>query len=170
MKKSEIPMKRGLTIITRGIVYLMGIAVLSILAILLPELAREEAVGKANPPTVWPFFVAAWVLSVPIFIALHQTLKLLSYIDGNKAFSDRSVHTLQNIKLCAIAFSIMIALSAITVIVVARIADPREDVTHIVTIGFIFTFASSIVATFAAVLKRLLNDAINIKSENDLIV
>ncbi len=163
-------MKRGLTIITRGVVYLMGIAVLSVCAILLPELAREEAVGKANPPTVWPFFIGAWVLSVPIFVALHQTLQLLSYIDGNKAFSHRSVRTLQNIKLCAIALCIMIVIGAITVIVVARIADPREDVMHIVTIGFIFTFASSIVATFAAVLQRLLQDAINIKSENDLIV
>ena len=64
----------------------------------------------------------------------------------------------------------MIVIGAITVIIVARAADPREDVAHIVTIGFIFTFASSIVATFAAVLKRLLQDAINIKSENDLIV
>ncbi len=163
-------MKRGLTIFTRGIVYLMGIAVLSVCAILLPELAREEAVGKANPPTVWPFFVAAWILSVPIFIALYQTLKLLGYIDENKAFSDRSVRTLQSIKLCAIVFSVMIAIGAITAIVVARSADPGEDVTHIVTIGFIFTFASSIVATFAAVLKRLLQDAIHIKSENDLIV
>lgn len=163
-------MKRGLTLITRGIVYLMGIAVFSILAILLPELAREEAVGKVNPPNALPYLIAAWVLSIPIFAALHQTLKLLSYIDENKAFSTRSVKLLQNIKLYAIVFSVMIAASAITVIVAARIMDPREDVTHIVALGFIFTFASSIVATFAAVMQRLLQDAINIKSENDLIV
>lgn len=170
MKKREIPMKRGLTIITRGIMYLMGIAVISICAILLPELAREEAVGKINPPNALPYLIAAWVLSVPIFIALYQTLKLLSYIDSNKAFSHRSVKLLQNIKLCAVVFSIMIVVGAITVIVEARIEGPREDVTHIVALGFIFSFASSIVATFAAVMQRLLQDAIRIKSENDLIV
>ncbi len=163
-------MKRGLTLITRGIVYLMGIAVLSICAILLPELAREEAVGKVNPPNSLPYLIGAWILTIPILFALHQTLKLLSYIDKNKAFSHRSVKLLQSIKLCAITFSVMIAVSAITVIVAARIADPREDVTHIVSLGFIFTFASSIVATFAAVMQRLLQDAISIKSENDLIV
>src|SRR4051812_24508056 len=104
MKKREIPTKRGLTIITKGIIYLMGIAVISICAILLPELAREEAVGKANPPSVLPYLIGAWVLAVPIFVALYQTLRLLSLIDAKKAFSGRSVRTLQNIKLCAIAF------------------------------------------------------------------
>lgn len=170
MKKREIPMKRGATIITRGIVYLMGIAVISICAILLPELAREEVVGKVNPPNALPYLIGAWMVTIPIFIALHQTLKLLSYIDTNKAFSHRSVKVLQNIKVCAIVFSIMIVIGAITAIVAVRIAGPREDVTHIVALGFIFSFASSIVATFAAVMQRLLNDAISIKSENDLIV
>ena len=161
---------RVLTIITRGVVYLAAVAVLAILAILLPELAREEAVGKANPPTSWPYLVGAWVLSIPIFTALHQTLKLLSYIDAHKAFSDLSVKALQNIKICAIIFAALIVLGAITVIVIARIANPTEDVTHIVMIGFLFTFASSIIATFTAVMHRLLKDAIDMKSENDLIV
>jgi hypothetical protein len=170
MKKKEIPVKRGLTIVTRGVLYLMGFAVISICVILLPELAREEAVANPNAGPAVPFLIGAWVLSVPIFVALHHTLRLLSYIDTDKAFSVLSVKALQNIKMCAIAFSAMIVFGAITVIVMARISDPREDVTHILTLGFIFTFAASIVATFAAVLKRLLQDAINIKTENDLIV
>jgi hypothetical protein len=170
MKKRDISGKTGLTIITKGVIYLMGIAVISICAILLPELAREEAVANPNAGPAYPFLIGAWVLTIPIFIALHQTLKLLSYIDTNNAFSNRSVITLQKIKMCAIAFSILIAVGAITVIVMARMDDPREEVTHIFTVGFIFTFASSVVATFAAVLKRLLQDAISIKSENDLIV
>ncbi len=163
-------MKKGLTSITKGVICLMALAVIAVCAILLPELAREEAVGKATPPTVYPYLIGAWVLALPIFFALHQTLKLLSYIDGNKAFSDLSVKALQNIKLSAIAFSTMIALGAITVITMARMTDPREDVTALVALGFIFTFISGVIATFVAVLQRLLKDAITMKNENDLIV
>ncbi|EEK79138.1 hypothetical protein bcere0009_19920 [Bacillus cereus R309803] len=37
-------------------------------------------------------------------------------------------------------------------------------------IGFIIIFAALVIAVFAAILQRLLQEAINIKSENDLIV
>lgn len=163
-------MKKSLTIGIRGIVYLMALAVITVCAILLPELAREEAVGKANPPTALPFLIGAWVLSIPIFIALYQTLKLVSLIGENKAFSNQSVRALQTIKYCSMAFGILIVIGATTVIILTRSADPTEDVTPIFTLGFIFTFVSSVVATFLAVLRKILMDAIKIKSENDLTV
>lgn len=163
-------MRKGLTHITRGIVYLMAVSVFAVCAILLPELAREEAVGKVNPPSSYPFLIGAWVLSIPIFTALYQTLKLVSYIDENSAFSNRSVKALQIIKYCSIAFSILIVLGTGAVIVLARSANPSEDVAGLITMGFIFTFVSSIIAAFVAVLQRLLNDAIEMKRENDLIV
>lgn len=163
-------MKKSLTIVTKGIVYLMGTAVIMVCAILLPELAREEAVGKVNPPTAFPFLIGAWVLSIPIFIALYQTLKLVSLIDENKTFSIQSVKALQTIKYCSMAFGILIVAGVTVVIILARSINPTEDVTPIFTLGFIFTFASSLVATFFAVLERLLMDAIIIKSENDLTV
>lgn len=163
-------MKKSLTIVTKGIVYLMGSAVITVCTILLPELAREEAIGKVNPPTALPFLVGAWVLSIPIFIALYQTLKLVSLIDENKAFSNQSVKALQTIKYCSMAFGILIVIGATAAIILTRSADPTEDVTPIFMVGFIFTFVSSVVATFFAVLKRILMDAIKIKSENDLTV
>jgi hypothetical protein len=163
-------MKKGLTIITRGVVYLMAISVVAVCAILLPELAREEAVGKAHPPSAYPFLIGAWILSVPIFFALQQTLKLLNYIDKNIAFSKLSIKALRNIKFSTIVFGVLIAVSTITAIIIARQADPKEDVTFIISLGFIFVFTSSIIATFVAVLQRLLHDAIAVKKENDLII
>jgi hypothetical protein len=163
-------MKQRVTLITRAAIYFMGLAVFSINTILLPELAREEAAGRANPPITYPFFIGAWILSIPIFIALHQTLKLLKYIDENRAFSNRSVKVLQNIKLCAIVYGVLVALSAISIVVVGRIMDPTEDTPPFLLVGSVFTLASIVVATFAAVLQRLLQDAIGIKEENDLIV
>lgn len=170
MTKRKTFMKPGLTLLTRGVIYAMVIAVVAICAILLPELAREEAVGKVNPPSAFPFLIGAWILVIPILLALYQTHLLLNYIENNTAFSHLAVKALQNIKICMIMFSALIVVGAITVIILARIADPHEDVAPIVTIGFIVTFVSSIIATFVAVLQTLLKEAIHMKTENDLTV
>lgn len=171
MKRGSTPIKSGSTIFARGVVYLVGIAALLVCTILLPELAREEAVGKpANAYLTNLFLVGAYVLSIPFFVALYQTLQLLNYIDGNKAFSNRSIKALQNIKICAVVFSALIIVAVIAGISLSRSVDPREDVTFMVTLGFIFTFVSSVIAVFVAVLQKLLTDAVALKSENDLIV
>ncbi len=163
-------MKQGSIFIARGIVYLMGLAVIAVCVILLPELAREEAVANPHAGPAYPFLIGAWILSLPIFTALYQTLKLIGYIDSDTAFGERSVKALQTIRICAVVFSVLIAVAGTAVITIARMTDPTEDVTPVVTIGFIFIFSSIVVATFAAVLARLLQQAIHMKSENDLTV
>ncbi len=163
-------MKISLTNIARGAVYFMGTAVFSVCGILLPELAREEAAGKAEPPIAWPFLVGAWILSVPIFIALREVLRLLKNVDENKAFSESTVRALKNIKYCSIVFAVLITMAATITVIAARITAPAEDTPPIFMFGFILTFISCVVATFVAVLQRLLQNVIDIKRENDLTV
>jgi hypothetical protein len=164
-------MKNGLTTFARAVVYLVGVAALCVCFILIPELVREEGVGKPfNPYLVYSFFAGVYLLALPFFVALYQTLKLFNYIDKNKAFSHQSIKALQNIKICAIVFSVMIVVAVATGIGVARSIDPTEDVTGFITLGFIFTFIPSIIAVFVAVLQRVLAEAVAMKSENDLIV
>lgn len=178
MKRGSTPVKprinrgkSGSTMFVRGVVYLVGIAALLVCFVLIPELVREESVGKPiNPYLTFAFFVGVYTLSIPFFAALHQTLKLLQYIDKNKAFSDQSIQALQNIKICAIVFSALIVVAVIAVIGLARSVDPREDVTGFVSLGLMFTFVSSVISVFVAVLQKLLADAVALKSENDLIV
>ncbi len=163
-------MKR-LTLFARGVVLLIGIAALAVCLILLPELAREESVESlADIYLIYSFLVGAYILTIPFFVALYQTLKLLHYIDKNKAFSKRSIKALQYIKICAILFSALIIVGVIAGISMIRSVYPGEDVTFIITWGFIFVFVSSVIAIFVAVLQRLLADAVILKSENDLIV
>ena len=50
-----------------------------------------------------------------------------------------------------------------------RAAD-LEDAPGVVLIGLIFTFAPLIIATFASIFQKMLQNAIDIKSENDLTV
>jgi hypothetical protein len=153
------------------VVYLLGLGALAVCAILLPELVREESVGKTPDPILtYGFLGGAYVLSLLFFVALYQTLKLLTLFDTGKAFTPKAIKTIQNIKACAIVFSIMIVGAAVSGLALAKSVDPTEDVTFIITIGLVLTFVSSVIAIFVAVLKKLLTDAIAMKSENDLIV
>ncbi|SFQ87640.1 Protein of unknown function [Priestia endophytica DSM 13796] len=104
----------------------------------------------------------------PFFIALYQSLKLLSYIDQNKVFSELSVRALKYIKYCAITISTLIVVGIISGFIL--IAGKGEDITGFISLGLMLTFASMVIAVFAAVLQRLLQRVIDIKSENDLIV
>lgn len=171
MKKDVVQVRSGSTVFARGVVYLVGAAALSVCFILLPELVREESVGKTpNLFLTISFLGSGYILSLPFFVALHQTLKLLNYIDMNKTFSHQSIKALQNIKLCAVIFGVLIVLAVVAWLSIARSIDPSEDVTFIVTFGGIFTFVASILAVFVALLQKLLTEAVALKSENDLIV
>lgn len=161
-------MKLNLTTISKTAVYFIGLSIFTICAILLPELAREEAVGKPDHPSALPFLIAAWVLSIPIFIALHQALKLIMFIDQNKVFSDQTVKTIQNIKISSIVFILMVILADSIIITIGR--NTGEDIPPFITLGFIIVFVTSVITTFTAVLQRLLEDAIVLKTENELTI
>jgi hypothetical protein len=158
--------KQGSTIFLKVVIFLFGITVLALCIFWLPGIASRDA--EANPETdylQYPFLVCAYVLSIPFFVALYQTFKLLIYIDRNKAFSELSVRALRYIKYCAITISILIVVWIIFVVIFIEC-----DVAGVIGLGLMCTFASSVIATFAAVLQKLLKEAIDIKSENDLTV
>ncbi|MGM0878679.1 MAG: DUF2975 domain-containing protein [Bacillota bacterium] len=158
--------KQGSTIFLKVVIFLIGITVLALCIFWLPGIASRDA--EANPETAYlqyPFLVCAYVLSIPFFVALYQAFKLLTYIDRNKAFSELSVRALRYIKYCAITISILIVVGIILVVIFIE-----GDLAGVIGLGLMCTFASSVIATFAAVLQKLLKEAIDIKSENDLTV
>jgi hypothetical protein len=137
----------------------------------LPELAREDAAENSTSSYVtYSFLGGAYLLSIPFFVGLFHTHKLLNNIDRNKAFTNQSINALQNIKLCAVVFSGLTIAAMIAGITVARSINPTEDVTFMVPMGLILISVSGVIAVFIAVLQRLLADAVALKSENDLIV
>ena len=160
--------KQGSTIFLKVVIFLIGIAVLAVCIFGLPGVASRDA--AAHPETAYLqylFLVYAYVLCIPFYVALYQAFKLLTYIDKNKAFSELSVRALRYIKYCAITISILIVVG---IIISLAIFYGSEDITGIIMLALISIFASSVIATFAAVLQRLLQGAIDIKSENDLTV
>ncbi len=154
-------MNRGSTIFLKGAVILIGLVVLGLCVIALPAGIRSDNTGY-YAPILWGMYVPA----IPFFFALHQAFKLLSFIDKNNAFSQISVDALKNIKFCALTIS---ALFAAGMPYIFYAAD-RDDAPGVALIGFVIIGASFVIATFAAVLQKLLQNVIDIKSENDLTV
>src|SRR5690606_29582089 len=134
------------TVILRAAIYVVGLAMLAICFILLPELAREQSVENPGAVTL-PYIIGAYIIAAPIFVALYQTLRLANYLDKGMAFTEDFVRTLRNIKMCTVVFGALVIMGAIISIYVARRSNPSEDVTHIIARATIFTFASSVIAT-----------------------
>lgn len=77
-----------------------------------------------------------------------------------------SVQVLKKIKYCAIIISCLYVVGMPLFYLMAE----KDDAPGIIVIGLIIIFASMVIAVFAAVLQKLLKEAIDIKSENDLTV
>jgi hypothetical protein len=159
-------MKRE-TIFLKFVVVLMGLPVLALCIFVLPEVA--EFFAELNPKLdflQYPFLIGLYVTAIVFFAALYQTLKLLSYIDKNEAFSEVSVRALKNIKYCAITISALYVVFLPLIYLMAEV----DDAPGMILIGMVIIFGSMVIAVFAAVLQKLLKNAIDIKSENDLTV
>lgn len=150
-------MKRYSTVFLRIAVIFIGIFVLALCIFWLPSAANYFH---------YPILIGVYASAITFFFALYQALKLLSYIDKNKAFSELSVNALKYIKYCGITISVIYT---ILVPFVFPITD-ADDAPVLMGFPLIFIFSASVIAVFAAVLQKLLKEAINIKSENDLTV
>lgn len=154
-------MKQGSTLFLRGVVLAIGLVVLALCAFALPAGIRHDNVGGYRP-----ILLGMYVAAVPFFIALYQAMKLLTYIDTNKAFSDLSVKALNIIKYCGIAISALYAAGMPYIYTVAE----RDDAPGVVLLGLIFSGGAFMVAVIAALLQSLLQNALTIKAENELTV
>jgi hypothetical protein len=158
-------MKRGSTIFLKIAVFLIGTPVLALCIFGLPWLANNP-VNPDYAHMLYPIVTGIYVSVIPFSIALYQAFKLLSYIDKNQSFSELSVKALRNIKFCAMTISGLYVVILPFVFLVAEL----DDAPGLIIVGMAPILASMVIAVFAAVLQRLLQEAINIKSENDLTV
>lgn len=154
-------MKLDSTLFLKFVILLIGIVVLALCMFVLPAaISSEEAVNYR------PILLGMYVPAIPFFVALYQAFKLLNHIDKNKVFSKLAVRALKNIKYCAIAISILYAAGMPYIFYAAKI----DDAPGVAALGFVIIFASFVIATAAALFQRLLQNALDIKSENDLTV
>ena len=114
----------------------------------------------------YPILIGGYLTAIPFFIALYQAFTLLSSIDKDTAFSPVSVRALKYIKYCGIAMSILYVAGLSIVVQIAE----ADDAPGLVAFWMLFAAAPTVVAVFAAVLQKLLQSAIDFKSENELTV
>ncbi|MGQ0636314.1 MAG: DUF2975 domain-containing protein [Planctomycetaceae bacterium] len=158
-------MKRSSTAFLQAVIVLIGMGAL---ALLLWEPHLEGRNAHATVFEVYfkdPFLAYAYVGSIPFFVALYQGFKVLGYAGQNKVFSQAAVKALRTIKLCAIALIGFVAVGEIFIML-----NDSDDRAGGVFMGVLITFGSIVMATAAATFERILQSAVDLKSENDLTV
>jgi len=158
-------MKRSASLFLRGVLVLIGIGALALL------LWEPRIEGRNAHATLFetyfkdPFLAYAYVASIPFFVGLYHAFRVLGYAGGNEEFSLSAVRSLRTIKYCAIALVGFVAGAEVFIL-----SNHSDDRAGGVFIGVLITFASIVVATAMAVLERALQNAVDMKSENDLTV
>jgi hypothetical protein len=159
-------MKRGSILFLRAVVLLVGVGVL---AGMLWEPQLEGRNANADLATIYfrdPFLAYAYVGSLPFFFGLYQAFKLLGYVGQGQAFSPAAVKALRHIKYCALAV-IGFIVGGEAYIILGVVSDDKAGG---IAMGVYTSFACVVTATAAAVLERVLQSAVDLKSDNDLTV
>jgi hypothetical protein len=160
-------MKRGSTIFLQMVVLLFGIGVLVFL------LWEPHLEGRNVNSTLFeiyfkdPFLAYLYLAFVPFFVGLYQGFRILGFAGRNEIFSQRSVKALRIIKYCALITAIFIVGAEAYIFIVISGTD---DIAGGVMMGVFVILACAVVGTAAAVFERILQNAVDIKSENDLTV
>jgi hypothetical protein len=158
-------MKKGPTLFLKVVILLIAIGVLTGL-IWFPQ--TEGRATNLDLISIYtdPFIIYIYIGSTPFFVGLYQAFKLLNFIDANKAFSQGAVNTLRNMKFASLSLIGFIALAELYIRFFAHGDDPAGPT----ALGILASFAVAVIATAAAVFQKLLQNAVDLKSENDLTV
>ena len=159
-------MKRTSIIFLQATIMLIGIVAL---AILIRFPLTEGRAANLDLFSIYsdPFILYGYAASIVFFIALYKAFKLIGYIGQNKVFSSSSVKTLKSIKYCAIVLSILIVLAGVYI---RLFHNKEDDPAGFIAICIVTTFVCIVVAIAAAIFEKLLQNAIDMKSENDLTI
>lgn len=158
-------MRRASTLFLQGAVVLAGIAALAML-IRFPLTEGRAAGLDLFRIYADPFILYAYAASAAWFIGLCQAFRLLGYIRRNQVFSPASVRALKSIRLCAVVLALAIGLAGVYI----RLFHPADDdPAGFLAVCTVITFATAAAAA-AAIGERILQHAIDLKSENDLTI
>jgi hypothetical protein len=148
------------TIFFRAVIVLIGIGAL---ALMLWEPQIEGRNAHATPFEIYfkdPFLAYSYFASIPFFVALYQSFKVLGYIGQDMAFSQATVTALRTIKFCALVIIGFVALGELFIML-----GDSDDRAGGVFIGLLIALGSVVIATAAVMFERILQNALDTKSE-----
>jgi hypothetical protein len=158
---------RGSTHLLRAAVAFIGFVVVALCVFALP--AMWHGASAEFPYATWAVFlivVGLYMTTAPFFFALYEAFKLLRYIDQGKAFSERSIDAVRNIKRCATAIAVLYVGGVPLLFPIAE----ADDAPGLLVLGAAVACAPVVVAVFAAILQKLLRAAFDLKSDSELTV
>jgi DUF2975 family protein len=161
-------MKRSSTIFLQIVVVLIG---LGALALLLWEPQVEGVNAHRTNFEIYfkdPFLAIVYAGSIPFFIALYQAIKVLGYVGRNKVFSPEVVKALRTIRYCALAIIGFVVVEELFILLMNK--GDNDNPGAPIFLGLLIIFPSIVVATAAAMFERILQKAVDMKSENDLTI
>lgn len=158
-------MKQGSTLFLKFVLLLISMIAIVIL-FWFPQL--EGRATNLDLISIYsdPLIIYSFIASIPYFIGVYQAYKLLNFIEANKAFSQGAVDTLKNMKIASLVLIGFI----VGGILYIRLFVQGDDPAGPTMLGIVGTFAVSVIATAAAVFQKLFQNAVDLKSENDLTV
>lgn len=159
-------MKKIPTFFLKIVIIGLCLGVLALCIFGLPAIPNGNEPTQAIKNSLYLFLAAAYFSAIPFFIAAFQGFQLLRYIDQEKAFSEKSVKALNIIKWCGIFMTVAFACG----MPFMYYAADYDDAPGLILVGLAFVAAPLVIAVFAAVLQKLLNAVVQLKSENDLTV
>jgi Protein of unknown function (DUF2975) len=158
-------MNRGSILFLKAVLVLVGVGALALL------LWEPHVEGRNAHATLFemyfqdPFLAYVYIAFIPFFVALYQAFKILGYAGHNTVFSHEAVMAVRTIKYCAIT---MIGFVAVSLLFMVN-GDP-DDRPAGLFMRILITFPALVVATTMVVLERVLQNAVDLKSESDLTV
>ncbi|MDI9549515.1 MAG: DUF2975 domain-containing protein [Chloroflexota bacterium] len=158
-------LQRASTSFLKAVVFLIGIGTLAGM-IWFPQTEGRAAHLELIRIYADPLIIYGYIASIPFFVALYQAFRLLGYVDANQVFSQSAVKAVRNTKYCAITISGLVVLGILYI----RLSANGDDPAGPTALGIFATFISIVIATATAIFERLLQSAVDIKSENDLTV
>ena len=156
-------MKKASILFLQGVILLIVIVAIGILIRFPSTEGRAKNLDTFNIYTD-PFILYGYTISIPFFVVLYNTLKLLRLISQNNAFSRNAVITLRKIKYCLIILSSLILFAGLYI---RLFHHKNDDPAGFLALCILTTFITLIVFTAVSVFEKIVENGVDIKSENE---
>lgn len=159
------PVKRASTFFLKTVLVVIGLAATMLCVFTFSNVSKgiPAEFPTMNMSVLYPGLIGIYGTIIPFLFALLQAFLLLRYTDENDAFSHASIRALRNIKFSGIAMTVLYLCAMPLMFAVAE----ADDAPGLVLISFAFFCSPLIVSTFAAVLQKLVQHAVDMKAELD---
>lgn len=145
----------------------VSVAVVALIILLLcifwlPYMARISAEQNVELAYLrYPVLFGMYITTIPFYLGIFHTFKLLSLISKNTAFTEKAYKSLAKINRYTI-IEIVLYFIGMIFLALSKALHPGVFI-----LGSVIIFACFIISVFASVLKALLTKVIEIKNEND---